>query len=61
MLVWSRDILFALDRASLFVHESMLDVEGQAWYVKGVLQGVVGVDPGVSRECLEWRTGINPC
>ena len=26
-------------------YESMLHMEGQAHYVKGVLQGVVGVDP----------------
>ena len=40
--------------------ESMLHVVGQASYVKGIVQGVVRVDPVYWRERLQRRTRVKP-
>ena len=46
---------------SKIICEFMPHVVGQAQYVEGVLEGVVGIKPVcISREPLQGQTGINP-
>ena len=42
------------------IHWSMLDMVGQAQYVDGVLQGVIGVNTVFLEGVLQGRTGITP-